>query len=163
MSGVILLSRKCKINPDNVATPIAASLGDLTTLGLLSWIASVLYNTRSECHVPELIKHCWLQHAVFFIVFQGLQKKKKKIKLYCLFALYYLWLIFTCLLNGSTASHLYNICSDVTLTTPILMLNMYHDNEMFFLLFFRHRDVAVYTDYYGLLAVTAHVGVAGLS
>lgn len=44
MSAVILLSRQMNINPDNVATPIAASLGDLTTLALLSWIASLLYN-----------------------------------------------------------------------------------------------------------------------
>ncbi|XP_015510275.1 solute carrier family 41 member 1 [Neodiprion lecontei] len=44
MVAVILLSRKMNINPDNVATPIAASLGDLTTLALLSWIASMLYN-----------------------------------------------------------------------------------------------------------------------
>ena len=40
---VIMLARKFNINPDNVATPIAASLGDLTTLGLLSWISSVLW------------------------------------------------------------------------------------------------------------------------
>lgn len=44
MVAVILLSRRMNINPDNVATPIAASLGDLTTLALLSWIASLLYN-----------------------------------------------------------------------------------------------------------------------
>lgn len=48
MVGVILFSRKCNINPDNVATPIAASLGDLTTLGLLAWIASVLYASKSK-------------------------------------------------------------------------------------------------------------------
>lgn len=44
MVAVILLSRRMNINPDNVATPIAASLGDLTTLALLAWIASLLYN-----------------------------------------------------------------------------------------------------------------------
>lgn len=44
MVAVILLSRRMNINPDNVATPIAASLGDLTTLALLSWIASLLFN-----------------------------------------------------------------------------------------------------------------------
>lgn len=44
MVFVILLSRHFKINPDNVATPIAASLGDLTTLALLSCFASILYN-----------------------------------------------------------------------------------------------------------------------
>ena len=52
MVGVILCSRKLRVNPDNVATPIAASLGDLTTLLLLSWIASVLWG--------DLHKDKWL-------------------------------------------------------------------------------------------------------
>ena len=43
MVGVVLFSRRCHINPDNVATPIAASLGDITTLSLLSAIGYVLY------------------------------------------------------------------------------------------------------------------------
>ncbi|XP_078049410.1 solute carrier family 41 member 1-like [Augochlora pura] len=43
MVTVILLSKRMKINPDNVATPIAASLGDLITLALLSGIASLFY------------------------------------------------------------------------------------------------------------------------
>ena len=43
MVVVIIFSRRMNINPDNVATPIAASLGDLTTLALLSWISFVLY------------------------------------------------------------------------------------------------------------------------
>jgi len=44
MIFVIIIARKVKVNPDNVATPIAASLGDVTTLGLLAWIADILYN-----------------------------------------------------------------------------------------------------------------------
>jgi len=44
-SAVIVFSRHCNINPDNVATPIAASLGDITSLALLSWISTVLYDT----------------------------------------------------------------------------------------------------------------------
>ncbi|XP_071438881.1 solute carrier family 41 member 1-like isoform X2 [Hetaerina americana] len=44
MVAVIVCSRHCNINPDNVATPIAASLGDLTTLALLSWISSLLFD-----------------------------------------------------------------------------------------------------------------------
>lgn len=43
MVFVILVSRKLKINPDNIATPIAASLGDLTTLSLLSGVSMLLY------------------------------------------------------------------------------------------------------------------------
>ncbi len=38
----ILASRKFRVNPDNVATPIAAALGDLVTLGLLSLVATTL-------------------------------------------------------------------------------------------------------------------------
>jgi solute carrier family 41 len=40
---VIVLSHKCKINPDNIATPIAASLGDLTTLTILANIGGFLF------------------------------------------------------------------------------------------------------------------------
>ncbi|XP_014770116.1 solute carrier family 41 member 1 isoform X1 [Octopus bimaculoides] len=45
MAALIILSKKCHINPDNVATPIAASLGDLTTLSLLSTISHLLYHS----------------------------------------------------------------------------------------------------------------------
>ncbi len=56
MSVVVILSRKCHINPDNVATPIAASLGDLTTLALLSGIAMLFYKAIGKimidlCHM----------------------------------------------------------------------------------------------------------------
>uniref|UniRef100_T1IJK9 SLC41A/MgtE integral membrane domain-containing protein n=1 Tax=Strigamia maritima TaxID=126957 RepID=T1IJK9_STRMM len=43
MVAVILTSRRYGINPDNVATPIAASLGDITTIGLLAGIGSGLH------------------------------------------------------------------------------------------------------------------------
>ncbi|XP_031335370.1 solute carrier family 41 member 1-like isoform X3 [Photinus pyralis] len=43
-SGAVVLSRLCHINPDNVATPIAASLGDITSLALLSWVSTALYD-----------------------------------------------------------------------------------------------------------------------
>lgn len=44
-AGVIVLSRYCHINPDNVATPIAASLGDITSLTLLSCVSTLLYES----------------------------------------------------------------------------------------------------------------------
>jgi len=50
MAGVILLSRQFHINPDNVATPIAASLGDLTTISLLAAISMFLYRTLGVYH-----------------------------------------------------------------------------------------------------------------
>lgn len=44
MCIVVLCSRKYNINPDNIATPIAASLGDFTTLFLLAHISRYLFN-----------------------------------------------------------------------------------------------------------------------
>ncbi len=45
---VIILSHSVSINPDNVATPIAAALGDLVTLGLLSLLAKGLFDLRQS-------------------------------------------------------------------------------------------------------------------
>lgn len=45
---VIVTSRYLHINPDNVATPIAASLGDLITLLFLSKISQSLYALRNN-------------------------------------------------------------------------------------------------------------------
>lgn len=50
MIGVIIASRKVGINPDNVATPIAASLGDLITLSLLAGISTGLYKELGNTH-----------------------------------------------------------------------------------------------------------------
>nr|XP_055047578.1 solute carrier family 41 member 2 [Misgurnus anguillicaudatus] len=41
--GVIIGSKKVGINPDNIATPLAASFGDLITLGLLAIIGQGFY------------------------------------------------------------------------------------------------------------------------
>ncbi|XP_038068541.1 solute carrier family 41 member 1-like [Patiria miniata] len=67
MVAVVLLSKKCHINPDNVATPIAASLGDLTTLALLSWITSLLYRAIGE---DESARRLWLAPSIiaFFLL-----------------------------------------------------------------------------------------------
>ncbi|CAG9828805.1 unnamed protein product [Diabrotica balteata] len=56
-AGVIVLSRYCHINPDNVATPIAASLGDITSLALLSWVATMLYESigQQDWLAPSII------------------------------------------------------------------------------------------------------------
>ena len=45
MGMVVYFSVKLHINPDNVATPLAASLGDLVTLSLFSGVGSFLYVT----------------------------------------------------------------------------------------------------------------------
>uniref|UniRef100_A0AC34F140 SLC41A/MgtE integral membrane domain-containing protein n=1 Tax=Panagrolaimus sp. ES5 TaxID=591445 RepID=A0AC34F140_9BILA len=43
---VVLLSRRYQVNPDNIATPIAASLGDLTTLIILSTFGSLFLHAH---------------------------------------------------------------------------------------------------------------------
>lgn len=48
MVAVIIGSRKMGINPDNVATPIAASLGDLITLSLLAGVSSFFFCYRGQ-------------------------------------------------------------------------------------------------------------------
>ncbi|XP_062825870.1 solute carrier family 41 member 3 isoform X1 [Anolis carolinensis] len=55
MIGVILGARKVGINPDNVATPIAASLGDLITLSLLAGISSTLFKYIDVRYLSPMI------------------------------------------------------------------------------------------------------------
>ncbi|KAI6217452.1 hypothetical protein M3Y99_01767000 [Aphelenchoides fujianensis] len=45
---VVLISRHYAINPDNVATPFAASLGDLTTLAILSVFGSLFLTAHDN-------------------------------------------------------------------------------------------------------------------
>ncbi len=46
MIVLITVAHHNRINPDNIATPIAASLGDITTLGLLALIGTVHLHIR---------------------------------------------------------------------------------------------------------------------
>ena len=39
------------VNPDNVATPIAASLGDLVTLAILAYTSSAIYDLSTDYNV----------------------------------------------------------------------------------------------------------------
>ncbi|XP_068197647.1 solute carrier family 41 member 3 isoform X2 [Antennarius striatus] len=55
MIGVIIGSRKVGINPDNVATPIAASLGDLITLSLLAGVSTTLYDHIDIWYLSPLV------------------------------------------------------------------------------------------------------------
>ncbi|XP_026533975.1 solute carrier family 41 member 3 isoform X1 [Notechis scutatus] len=55
MIGVIIGARKIGINPDNVATPIAASLGDLITLSLLAGISSILFRYIDATYLSPIV------------------------------------------------------------------------------------------------------------
>ena len=48
MSAVVLLCRRFSVNPDNVATPIAGTFGDLVTLSILAGFGNMLYLNRSD-------------------------------------------------------------------------------------------------------------------
>ncbi|XP_012730216.2 solute carrier family 41 member 1 isoform X2 [Fundulus heteroclitus] len=53
--AVIIASRKVGVNPDNVATPIAASLGDLITLSLLAGVSSFFFAYRDTWYLPSAV------------------------------------------------------------------------------------------------------------
>ncbi|XP_064894712.1 solute carrier family 41 member 1 isoform X2 [Columba livia] len=69
MIGVIVGSRKMGINPDNVSTPIAASLGDLVTLALLSGISWGLYKEMEiKTYVNPLVCVCFAAVLPIWVV-----------------------------------------------------------------------------------------------
>ncbi|XP_011880271.1 PREDICTED: solute carrier family 41 member 1 isoform X2 [Vollenhovia emeryi] len=63
MIAVIMLSYRYKLNPDNLATPLAASIGDVVSISILSTIASEFY--------LRLDKEVWVLYVVlgsFFVL-----------------------------------------------------------------------------------------------
>ena len=52
---IIIVSKKLKLNPDNIATPIASSLGDLVTLAILSGIGTLYYKTSRHLIIILLL------------------------------------------------------------------------------------------------------------
>ncbi|XP_035304645.1 solute carrier family 41 member 3 isoform X2 [Cricetulus griseus] len=55
MTCIVVGARKFGINPDNIATPIAASLGDLITLSILALISSFFYRHRDTWYLTPLV------------------------------------------------------------------------------------------------------------
>ncbi|KAL0103320.1 hypothetical protein PUN28_017537 [Cardiocondyla obscurior] len=62
MIAVIMLSYRYKMNPDNLATPLAASIGDVVSISILSTIASEFYTRIEEVWVLYLV------FAVFIVL-----------------------------------------------------------------------------------------------
>lgn len=52
MTGVVVVSRKFHINPDNVAAPLASSLGDISTLALFAYISLGIFALKEYIYVP---------------------------------------------------------------------------------------------------------------
>ncbi|XP_038176954.1 LOW QUALITY PROTEIN: solute carrier family 41 member 3 [Arvicola amphibius] len=55
MICIVVGARKFGVNPDNIATPIAASLGDLITLSILALISSFFYRHRDTWYLMPLV------------------------------------------------------------------------------------------------------------
>ncbi|KAG8238292.1 hypothetical protein J437_LFUL017047 [Ladona fulva] len=68
MIAVILLSHRLKMNPDNVATPLAASFGDVVSITLLSNVASLLYSFHdAQYYILFGILACYLLLLPFWV------------------------------------------------------------------------------------------------
>uniref|UniRef100_A0A8C5KIE4 Solute carrier family 41 member n=1 Tax=Jaculus jaculus TaxID=51337 RepID=A0A8C5KIE4_JACJA len=55
MVFIVIGSRKFGVNPDNIATPIAASLGDLMALSLLALVSSFFYRHKDSWYLAPLV------------------------------------------------------------------------------------------------------------
>ncbi|XP_072576218.1 solute carrier family 41 member 3 isoform X4 [Vulpes vulpes] len=55
MVCIVIGARKFGVNPDNIATPIAASLGDLITLSILAFVSSFFYKHRENRYLTPLV------------------------------------------------------------------------------------------------------------
>ncbi|XP_058144908.1 solute carrier family 41 member 3 isoform X2 [Dasypus novemcinctus] len=54
MVCIVIGARKLGVNPDNIATPIAASLGDLITLSILALVSSFFYKHKDSRYLAPL-------------------------------------------------------------------------------------------------------------
>ncbi|XP_006169834.1 solute carrier family 41 member 3 isoform X2 [Tupaia chinensis] len=55
MVCIVIGARRLGVNPDNVATPIAASLGDLVTLSILALVSSFFYRYKDSRYLTPLV------------------------------------------------------------------------------------------------------------
>lgn len=59
MIAVIMGSHRMRMNPDNLATPLAASIGDIVSISVLSAIASALYK--------RLENEIWILYTIIVV------------------------------------------------------------------------------------------------
>ncbi|PSN44967.1 Solute carrier family 41 member 2 [Blattella germanica] len=74
MIGVVVVSYKLKMNPDNLATPVAASIGDVVSITLLANIASAFYDIHdsdSWILVAAIVGYLLLLPIWIFIVLRN--------------------------------------------------------------------------------------------
>ncbi|XP_012280520.1 solute carrier family 41 member 2 isoform X2 [Orussus abietinus] len=60
MIAVIMIAYRCNMNPDNLATPLAASVGDVVSISVLSTVASALFQRlESQIWILYVILGCY--------------------------------------------------------------------------------------------------------
>lgn len=59
LTGAIFISHKIGLNPDNLATPLAASIGDVVSISVLSQFAGLLYNLIDE--------YAWIYYVIIAV------------------------------------------------------------------------------------------------
>ncbi|SPC65253.1 uncharacterized protein UHOD_00346 [Ustilago sp. UG-2017b] len=68
MCALVVIARRAGANPDNIASPLAASLGDLTTLTLLGLLASALVHFEGTFLATVILAAMAVACIVSFIV-----------------------------------------------------------------------------------------------
>ena len=48
MIFIVLFARRFRLNPDNIATPVAGTIGDVLTLGILVGFSMLFYSALSK-------------------------------------------------------------------------------------------------------------------
>ncbi|XP_066995375.1 solute carrier family 41 member 1 isoform X1 [Anabrus simplex] len=74
MIAVIIFSQRYKLNPDNVATPLAASIGDVVSITLLANISSAfftIHDTQSWISILIIALYLALLPLWIFVVFRN--------------------------------------------------------------------------------------------
>lgn len=74
--AVILLSNKYKVNPDNMATPLAASIGDVVSISMLSFITSILFSNLGELNQKSFEVE-WYKYFLSFISYASMDDLRR--------------------------------------------------------------------------------------
>jgi solute carrier family 41 len=76
MCAIVLVSRRLRVNPDNIATPLAASLGDLVTLGVLALSSQWIYVAGKAWSIALITTLSLAVPMLVYIVRQNSDVKK---------------------------------------------------------------------------------------
>uniref|UniRef100_G3WAE9 Solute carrier family 41 member n=1 Tax=Sarcophilus harrisii TaxID=9305 RepID=G3WAE9_SARHA len=70
MICVVLGAQKIRINPDNIATPIAAMLGDVVSLCILAGTSTILYRyiAKQSPSITEILKTGWFPIIIAMLI-----------------------------------------------------------------------------------------------